>query len=276
MGLQFLGVAREMRFSPGEHAAGDAAILALTKAALERAGYQTALTAPECLSPQLPEVRVVFSMCQSLEALAVLQQWENQGILVLNTPAAVRSCYRLALVEALSKATLPFPPSVVVSLDEVKQACPALPDSPEGWWVKRGDVHAMQSDDVVFVRSADIMQEQLARFCQRGIRHVIVQEHIAGQEIKFYALRDYGLLHSRVLDGRDVRRDDAERLSVLARQAGEVLGLDVYGGDCILTSDGELCLVDVNDWPSFRGCRPQAGEHIARHLLTQARQRGLL
>ena len=137
MGLQFLGVAREMRFSPGEHTAGDAAILALTKAALERAGYQTALTAPERLSPQLPEARVVFSMCQSLEALAVLQQWENQGILVLNTPAAVLSCYRLALVETLSKATLLFPRSIVVSLDEVKQACPALPDSPAGWWVKR-------------------------------------------------------------------------------------------------------------------------------------------
>ena len=69
---------------------------------------------------------------------------------------------------------------------------------------------------------------------------------------------------------------DYARLNTLARQAGEVLGLDVYGGDCLVTPDGALCLIDINDWPSFRGCRPVAARHIAQHILTQAQQRGLL
>jgi hypothetical protein len=62
----------------------------------------------------------------------------------------------------------------------------------------------------------------------------------------------------------------------LAQQAGEVLGLDIYGGDCLVTPDGALCLIDINDWPSLRGCRPVTATCIAQHILTQAQQRGRL
>jgi hypothetical protein len=34
--------------------------------------------------------------------------------------------------------------------------------------------------------------------------------------------------------------------------------------------------IDINDWPSLRGCRPVATIHIAQHILTWAQQRGLL
>ena len=199
MPVQCLGIYREKRFSPGAHAAGDAEILELTRAALARAGYQTMLIAPESLPTLSPPAPVVFSMCQSLEALAVLQTWETQGVLVLNTPAAVRACYRLALVTALSQTTLPFPRSVVIPLDETKSmAAPwlAWPESTAGWWVKRGDVHAMQSDDVLFVRHTADLPAQLVRLRQRGIDHAVVQEHIAGQEWKFYAVRGHGVLHA--------------------------------------------------------------------------------
>src|SRR4030095_9322699 len=125
MPVQFLGIYREKRFSPGAHAAGDAEILELTQAALERLGYQTMLIAPETLPTMSPSAPVVFSMCQILEALAVLQAWEQQGVLVLNTPAAVRACYRLALVTALSQTTLLFPRNAIISLNET--ASPGTP-----------------------------------------------------------------------------------------------------------------------------------------------------
>jgi hypothetical protein len=279
MPVQFLGIYREKRFSPGAHAAGDAEILELTQAAFERAGYQTTLIAPESLPSISPIAPVVFSMCQSLEALAVLQAWEQQGVLVLNTPAAVRACYRLALVTALSQTTLPFPRSMIIRLDETASpgtCCSALPESTAGWWVKRGDVHAMQSDDVLFVRHAADLPEQLARLRQRGISHAVVQEHIAGQEWKFYAVRGHGVLHAFAPHDAHCPPIDYARLNTLARQASEVLGLDIYGGDCLVTDDGTLYLIDINDWPSFRGCRPVAASHIAQHILTLAQQRGLL
>jgi glutathione synthase/RimK-type ligase-like ATP-grasp enzyme len=279
MPAQFLGIYREKRFSPGVHAAGDAEILELTQAAITRAGYQTTLLAPERLPTVSPSAPVVFSMCQSLEALAVLQEWEQQGVLVINTPAAVRACYRLALVTALSHTTLPFPRSAVVPLDETgppEAICSLLPETTAGWWVKRGDVHAMQSDDVLFVPHTADVPTALAGLRQRGIRHAIVQEHITGQEWKFYAVRGYGVIHAFAPHDAHCPSIDSVCLNTLAQQAGAVLGLDVYGGDCLLTANGDLCLIDINDWPSFRGCRPAAATQIAQHILTQAQQRGLL
>jgi hypothetical protein len=279
MPAQFLGIYREKRFSPGVHAAGDAEILELTQAAITSAGYQSTLITPERLPTMSPSAPVVFSMCQSLEALAVLQDWEQQGVLVINTPAAVRACYRLALVAALSHTPLPFPRSVVVPLDEAEPpegVWPLLPETTTGWWVKRGDVHAMQSDDVLFVPHAADVPTALAGLRQRGIRHAIVQEHMAGQEWKFYAVHGCGVVHAFAPHDPHCPPIDPVCLKTLAQQAGTVLGLDVYGGDCLLTTDGDLCLIDINDWPSFRGCRPAAATQIAQHILTQAQHRGLL
>ena len=279
MPVQFFGVYREKRFSPGAHAAGDAEILELTQAALARAGYQAPLIAPERLPTMCPSAPVVFSMCQSLAALAVLQAWETQGVLVLNSPASVRACYRQALVTAFSQTTVPFPRSVIIPLAETASPgpCgPVLPESPAGWWVKRGDVHAMQADDVRFVRHTAELPAQLAHLRQRGIGHAIIQEHLVGQEWKFYAVRGRGVLHAFAPHDPHCPPIDEVRLNTLAQQASDVLGLDIYGGDCLVTSDGTLYLIDINDWPSFRGCRPVAASHIAQQILTQAQQRGLL
>jgi len=134
----------------------------------------------------------------------------------------------------------------------------------------------MQADDVVFVDHLTDVPTQLARLCQRGIRHAIIQQHIPGQELKFYAVRGHGVIHAFAPHTAHYPPIDDEQLNTLARQAGELLGLDIYGGDCLVTPTGALCIIDINDWPSFRGCRPVAARHIARRILTQARQRGLL
>jgi hypothetical protein len=134
----------------------------------------------------------------------------------------------------------------------------------------------MQLDDVLFIRRATDLPAQLARLRQRGIGHAIVQEHIVGQEWKFYAVRDHGVLHAFAPHDAYCPPIDYAHLNTLAQQASELLGLDIYGGDCLMTSDGTLYLVDINDWPSFRGCRPVAASHIAQHILTQAQQRGVL
>lgn len=279
MNPRLLGIAREKRFSPGKHAAGDTEILARTRAALERAGYAADVIEPEALRASPPAARVVFAMCQSLEALAILQQWEQQGVLVCNRPAAVRSCYRLSLVEALAKSTLPFPRSSVLSLTVredlwVPDAC--LPESPGGWWIKRGDVHAMQPDDVVYVRRRIACNRHLVRLARRGIAHAVIQEHIVGQEVKFYAVRGHGLVHALTPQSSGVSPAVRVRLHAVAMQVADLLGLDVFGGDVIITPDDRLYLVDVNDWPSFRGCREEAAGHIARYVVTQAHRRGLL
>lgn len=278
--VHFLGIYREKRFSPGVHAAGDAEILELTQAALQQAGHPVTLIAPEALPTTPMTAQVVFSMCQSLEALAILQDWKTQGVLVINTPAAVRTCYRLSLIPTLSQSSLPFPRSQVVDLTDESLSASALlaqvPHSPAGWWIKRGDVHAMQADDVLLVHDTAQALAQLSSLRQRGICQAIVQEHISGQEIKFYAVRGQGVLHALAPHAPVLPPHDAEQLNALACRAGDICGLDVYGGDCLVTADGQLCLIDINDWPSFRGCRPIAATQIAQLLLERARQCRLL
>ncbi len=279
MSVQCLGIYREQRFSPGSHAAGDAAILEATQAVLEQAGYRTQLVAPERLPALAPSAPVVFSMCQSLEALAVLDTWAQQGVLVINRPAAVRACYRLALVTALAPTTLPFPRSLVVPLDEtasLEALLAGCPSNSTGWWVKRGDVHAMQADDVVFVPDTASLPGHLIRLRQRGLRHAVLQEHLHGSELKFYAVRDHGIVHVLAPHAAALPAFDMAQLHALAEQASAVLGLEIYGGDCLVLADGSLALIDINDWPSFRTCRPVAAAAIARYILTQAQQRGLL
>ena len=40
-------------------------------------------------------------------------------------------------------------------------------------------------------------------------------------------------------------------------------GITVFGGDCIITPDGKINIIDLNDWPSFSPCAEEASEAIA-------------
>ena len=50
------------------------------------------------------------------------------------------------------------------------------------------------------------------------------------------------------------------------RRAALALGLDIYGGDAIVTATGGVVLLDVNAWPSFALFREEAAERIAAHV----------
>jgi hypothetical protein len=45
-----------------------------------------------------------------------------------------------------------------------------------------------------------------------------------------------------------------------------VAGLDIFGGDVIVSPEGELTLIDLNDWPSFAPCRERASYAIAEFI----------
>jgi len=45
--------------------------------------------------------------------------------------------------------------------------------------------------------------------------------------------------------------------------------LDIYGGDAIVTSDNQIYIIDLNDWPSFGKCQNEAAPAIADLILNQ-------
>ena len=55
-------------------------------------------------------------------------------------------------------------------------------------------------------------------------------------------------------------------VEAMAEHAAEALGLVIYGGDAIISPEGKITLIDLNDWPSFAPCRGAAASAIAKFL----------
>jgi len=51
-----------------------------------------------------------------------------------------------------------------------------------------------------------------------------------------------------------------------ARLASRAVGLDVYGGDAVITNGNGVSLIDLNDWPSFSRCCRSAAASIAGYV----------
>ena len=245
-----LGIYREKRFSPGK-VGDDRAILHSTAAQLRDAELRVQLVEAETLGEILDGPRIVFTMCQSIEALAVL---DSLHCPVVNSPGSIRGCFRLNLVPRLEEARVPQP-RWRIATDRMPR------DLGAGPWLKRGDVHAMEAADVRRIFEEEEWHAALEAMRRRGVPAAIVQEHREGEVYKFYGVaggffRAYGLPAGR--------EADAARL---AGTAANAIGLSAYGGDGVCAPDGTLTLIDLNDWPSFSRCRDEAARAISEHLL---------
>lgn len=263
-----LGVFREEAHSPGRES-DDTEILRLTGKHLEARGFPVVMMSPEDVAGAL-DVRpgYVFFMCERLEMLAVLTEWERAGIPHVNSPAAVLNTYRDRMIARLEEAGVAIVPSRIVATTATEVTLP-LPV-----WVKRGDVHNTQEGDVVFAASAQAARAALHALAARGIPQAVIQPHVDGDLIKFYGIgtapggREPGWFRCFYHKGQQLRHYpfDPRQLAPLAHRAALALGLEVYGGDAIATAEGQLLLLDLNAWPSFALYRDEAAERIAAHL----------
>jgi hypothetical protein len=208
-------------------------------------------------------------MARGEEALARLARWEEEGVPVVNTTRSVRDCSkREALHARLEEA--PFedfriPRAFFCDSGGVAAAAEAA-KAIEGWglpvWAKRGNPHARGSEDVLKVNSAEGLAPALAMFAKRGVGRVLFQEHIEGEAIRFCGVgRERFWFWRSVAERRHLPHADA--LAALGRDASARLGLEIYGGDAVVTPEGEVFLIDLNDWPGFTGCQADASDAIA-------------
>jgi hypothetical protein len=137
----------------------------------------------------------------------------------------------------------------------------------EPLWIKRGDVHAERSDDVVMVHASEISRV-IGAFRARGIGRISLQRHVAGPVVKFYATADrrfFRYYDSAAGASGPVPEVDEARLREVAFAAADAVGLSVFGGDVVVTAPNEPVLIDLNDWPSFAPFRDVAAGHIAAY-----------
>lgn len=271
--MRILGIGRSPRFSPNSEAR-DAAILQAVAERLRQKGHHVATV---CEDDALPtDFDAAFCMARHTATLRRLAQMEAEGLPIINSPLALLTGSRRHLTESFVAEGLPVVAGV--GIDAVN----ARPD--QAYWLKRGDACAQQAADVQFAATGDEVADRLGHFKARGIDDVLIFPHVAGDLVKFYGVEGTAFFHhyyptagpSFSKFGLESHNGaptgyafDATRLKAVADEAARLSGLTVYGGDCIIDSDGRAWIIDFNDWPSFSRCCAEAARAIAQRIVTE-------
>jgi glutathione synthase/RimK-type ligase-like ATP-grasp enzyme len=270
MKLKFAGIRRKTEFSPN-HVMNDLLIINQTGEELQRLGADVTMYDEGVITPDSIKEKLIFSMVQGPIGSNTLFKIEQAGASIINSPKGVMNCYRINMVKLLPEAGIPFPKSIIVSTDSSLNGS-VLDVQSRKLWIKRGDVHAVHKEDVTLANTQDEALNLLREFHQREILQAILQEHLDGDTVKFYAVRETDLFHWYYLNGVYHTKFDVKKLHELASASAEVLKLFVYGGDAIIGRDGSITIIDINDWPSFAPVREQASQHIAKLIYRKAQE----
>jgi len=264
---RLLGLYREKRYSPGRHHSNDVRLLDHIAHRLRERDFAIDLLTLEEAADARTGAAMVLSMCQGRKALETLADWEREGVKLINSPSAALNTHRDRLPALMTGAGVAFPPTELI---RTKENAPAPPIASNGGiWLKRGTVHASVTADVQWIDSAKRLQAGLSEFAKRGIELAAVQAHRAGDEIKFYGVAEgkfFHWLYSGTAQKFPFQMSDLENL---AARAAAAAGLDIFGGDVIVSPDGELTLIDLNDWPSFAPCSERAAHAIAEFVMNR-------
>lgn len=274
--MNCIAVSRASRFSPN-HVGNDAAIYNKVLEELRHGGHHVAsYTEEEFLTLPLPEGEVrVVTMARDRQTLARLLEWEARGVRIINSPRGILNCVRRPMTELLVKHGVPHPQSWIVPTDEPFPLEATFP-----CWLKRGDSHAIAKADVCYARTRNEAIRVVADMREREIPSVVINEHLAGDLVKFYGVQGDDFFHwfypstdSHSKFGLEALNGpvqglpfDPALLKQYADEAARVLDVPVYGGDAVVMADGSIRIIDFNDWPSFAPCREEAARAIARRI----------
>src|SRR5436190_5802062 len=267
---------RNPTYSPAAHQSNDTAIHDDTVAMLEQAGWSvTRADEADVAAGRLPAAELYVNMCQGPAASERLLDLVPAEALAVNPPQSVLNCHRHRLVSRMAAAGLPFPRTLIVPTADPQSLIPLvhqLNGDGRPVWVKRGDVHAETSADVVSAKEAGVT-EAIAAFARRGVSRVALQAHVAGPIVKFYAVADGRFFSWYPADGPRVEICE-QSLKDLVFAAARAVGLEVFGGDVAFPKPDAPVLIDLNDWPSFAPVRIAAAAAIASYIDEKASSNG--
>ena len=242
--IKIAGVMREGAYSPN-HIGNDANIFNATAEQLRRRGYVVNIYSEEQFRKGIMGEPVILNMCRAASSIGMLQKYEDEGKLVVNSGYGIENCTRERM--------------------------------------KRGGFHAMHKEDVSYCRHPQEAQDVLQEYFYRGINRAVINRHLEGDLVKFYGIAGtrffyhfypfYGHNEKFGLDAVNGMPHmvpyDADALHAMCEKAADLLDVVMYGGDCIISSDGSFSIIDFNDWPSFAPCRKEASVQIARAVISR-------
>ncbi len=283
--IKIAGIMRAGAYSPN-HIGNDAAIFNIVADQLRKRGCEVSIYSEEQLAAGAVTENIIVNMCREQRSIKHLQELEDAGALVINSGYGIENCTRERMTRILVGSNIPYPESLIVNTNE------GVVDAMEkgGYervWIKRGDFHAMHKEDVSFCRHPQEAQEVLQEYFLRGIKRAVINRHLDGDLIKFYGIAGsdffywfypfeaghskYG--HEAINGAAKGLHFDRDYLHAMCSQAADVLDVVIYGGDCIVSADGSIRIIDFNDWPSFAPCRTEAGPYIAKAILAAIKAR---
>jgi hypothetical protein len=282
--ITIAGIMRAGAYSPN-HIGNDAAIFNAVAENLRKRGCIVNIYSEDQFIAGNVTENIIVNMCREQKSIALLQKMEDEGRLVINSGYGIENCTRERMTRILIGSNIPYPESLMVNTNEgVKDALEKAGFTQ--CWIKRGDFHAMHKEDVSFVRHPQEAQELLQEYFLRGINRAVINKHLEGDLVKFYGVQGspfffwfypFDLGHSKygheAINGKSQGiKFDLEKMKQICQSASEVLDVKIYGGDCIVSPEGDIRIIDFNDWPSFAPCRDEAAPHIAKCILSAIKE----
>jgi len=284
--IKITGVMRSGAFSPN-HIGNDASIFNLVVEQLRKRGcFVNIYSEEQFISGEARIEPVVLNMCREPRSIERLQKLEDAGTLVINSGYGIENCTRERMTRILMGSGIPYPDSYIADTDEVVKD-KLMKAGISRCWIKRGESHTKHREDVTYARHAQEAQELLQEFFLRGIKRAVINRHLEGDLVKFYGVvgtpffywfNPFESGHSKygteAVNGPSQHMAfDVEELKSYCAKAADAIDIKIYGGDCIISENGEIRIIDFNDWPSFAPCRAEAATVIARMVINEIKSR---
>lgn len=275
-----LGVSRGKEFSPNRQDS-DTAIINAVADNLRQMGHEVVMCSEnEYLHGDFSGAELVFNMARHQDTVAKLQKAEDCGTKVVNSGYGIANCIRRPLTEKVIASGLPSPKSAVIVLEGSEIDADSLRDASYPCWIKRGDGCAQIKEDVSFVTNTEEAVGVLRSFKERGVASAVLNEHLAGDLVKFYGVEGTDFFYwyypsptKNSKFGLEAINGEShgfafsvERMKQISDDMAKLLNVPIYGGDAVVSSEGDIKIIDFNDWPSFSACRDDAAKAIAARI----------
>lgn len=271
-----IAIRRDPSFSPG-NVQTDALILEAVSHCLEAQGYQVHTYSEEEFASMRETAPVIFGMARCAHTLERMERMEREcNTVAVNSSQGIANCGRAQMTHIMDAHAIPQPAHWTQPTDQPFASSHHFP-----CWIKNATGHSMTKDDVTYAPNNEAANEALENLRRQGATEALCFHHLAGDLVKFYGVAGTPFFHCYYPTATGGRSKfgleainglpqghtyDPQRLHTLATLAAQAIGIDVYGGDCIVQADGSMHIIDFNDWPSFSCCREQAAPHIAARI----------
>lgn len=270
--IKIAGIMRAAAFSPN-HIGNDSSIFNIVADQLRKRGCEVNVYSEDQFINNGVNEKIIVNMCREKRSIERLQHLEDMGMLVINSGYGIENCIRERMARIFIGSSIPYPETIITDTDEAIRERLTKAGITR-CWIKRGDSHTMHNEDVTLVRHPEEAQEILQEYFLRGIKRAVINRDIEGEMIKFYGILGTPFFFwlttrsSSAIARKQPATFDEARLKALCSAAAEILDVKIYGGDCVLSPDGKMRIIDFDDWPSFAPCRQEAATNIAKFVMS--------